>query len=323
MFDDMKSLFVGAGVRQMNHPWSGAKLGRDEGFLRMIQLDPRRPLSAPNNFAGDVLLRAPAGGARNIDWDVQEVMTGASRRDWLRYRTLWFSLLSQGYLKAGAANSDSHTLAIERVGYPRNLVYGGHARPTFDRERFDADVRAGHMVGTNGPVLDVTIEDDKGQLHRPGLEAFKPAAKAKLTIAVAVAPWIPVTELRVWVNGALKQTIDVSKDLAAANHFGLFAVRTRKEVTLEPPLVPATGDAWIVVEAGLPQGSMPDDEDGAPDGLPDLPDAELPRRPPNAAEPGLERFDLEAIAPGIWPTAFTNPFLLDRDGDGWTAPGLP
>jgi hypothetical protein len=48
----------------------------------------------------------------------------------------------------------------------------------------------------------------------------------------------------------------------------------------------------------------------------------VPRRPPNAAEPSSERFDLEAVAPGVWPAAFTNPFLLDRDGGGWKAPGL-
>ena len=114
MMDDMEALYAdpGAGVRQMNHPWSEAKLGRDQGFLRAIGMDPRRPLEAPDNFAGNVLLRTPGTHFRNIDFDVQEVMTGASRRDWLRYRALWFSLLNQGYLRAGAANSDSHTLAI-------------------------------------------------------------------------------------------------------------------------------------------------------------------------------------------------------------------
>ncbi|MDB4979918.1 MAG: hypothetical protein JWM82_670 [Myxococcales bacterium] len=327
MFDDMASLFVGQGVRQLNHPWSEAKLGRDQGFLRMLQLDPRRPLT-DDTFASRVLLRTPGAGKpgahkRNLDWDVQEIMTGASRRDWLRYRALWFSLLSQGIVRAGAANSDSHTLSVERVGYPRNLVYGGHTRANFDRERFDADVRAGHMVGTNGPVLDVTIDDDKGLLRRPGVEPFKPAAHATLTISVAAAPWIPVTDVRIFVNGVLKQTLDVSKDFPAGNHFGLIASRTRKEIPLVEPLLPATGDAWIVVEAGLPQDTPPDDEDGVADGVPDLPDAELPTRPPNAAESGLERFDLEAVAPGVWPAAFTNPFFIDRTGDGWTAPGLP
>jgi hypothetical protein len=326
MMDEMEALFAvagGQGVRQMNHPWSEAKLGRDQGFMRMLKFDPRKPLEGDGNdsFASQVLLRVPATTRRNIDFDVQEVMTGASRRDWLRYRAIWFSLLSQGFLRAGAANSDTHTLAVERVGYPRNLVFGGHDRAAFDREKFDEDVRKGHMFGTNGPVLDATIDDAAGTLHRPGLDSFTPAAKATLTVAVTAAPWIPVHEVRVFVNGELKKVFDVSKTFQDRFAFGTAVRQARVTATLEPPLLPATGDVWIVVEAGLEQTQdTPDDEDGVSDGLPDLPDSEVPGRPPL----GDDRFDLEAIAPGVWPTAFSNPFLLDRDGQaGWTAPGLP
>jgi hypothetical protein len=319
MMDDMEPLFVGAGVRQMNHPWSDAKLGRDQGFLRMIEMDPRKPLTPGQGyFAADVLLRTPGTQHKNIDFDVQEVMTGASRRDWLRYRTLWFSLLSQGFLHAGAANSDSHTLSIERVGYPRNLVFGGHDLATFDRERFDADVRAGHMIGTNGPVLDVTIDDATGALHRPDVgKSFAPGPKSKLTITIAAAPWIPVTQVRVYVNGELAASRDVSGMFAEGNHFSLGPQRGSLEIPLSDLAMPTAKDAWIVVEAGMDQDLPPDDDD---DGLPDLPDADLPTRPASSNE----RFDLEAIAPGVWPVAFTNPFLLDRNGDmGWQAPGLP
>jgi len=54
------------------------------------------------------------------------------------------------------------------------------------------------------------------------------------------------------------------------------------------------------------------------DGLPDLLNEDIPTRP----DPTDSRFDLEAIAPGVWPTAFSNPFLLNLDGGDWTAPGL-
>jgi len=84
-------------------------------------------------------------------------------------------------------------------------------------------------------------------------------------------------------------------------------------------LLPAQGDAWLVVEAGLEQETPPDDEDGKSDGLPDLSDADLPTRPRDTTDP---RFDVEAVAPGIWPAAFTNPFLLNLDGGDWVAPGL-
>jgi hypothetical protein len=319
MMDDIEPFFADTrgGVRQMNHPWSETKLGRDQGFLRMLGMNPTQYLDAPGNFAGSVLLRTPGQQRRNIDYDVQEVMTGASRRDWLRYRTLWFSLLNQGYLRAGAANSDSHTLDVERVGYPRNLVFGGHDRATFDRERFDADVRAGHMIGTNGPVLVATLTDGLGTAHSPGLEAFATGPKSTLSISVAAAPWIPFSEVRVFVNGVLAAPpISVPRPLAP-DHFGVQEVRFETSLALSSLPMPA-GDAWIVVEAGMAQ-DLPPDTDG--DGLPDLPDADLPGRPAKVTD---DRFDLEAIAPGVWPVAFTNPFLLDSDGDGkWQAPGLP
>jgi hypothetical protein len=82
------------------------------------------------------------------------------------------------------------------------------------------------------------------------------------------------------------------------------------------PLLPTKGDAWLVVEAGLHQ-ETPADTDG--DGLPDLLD-DPPGRPDRVDDP---RFDLQAIAPGVWPTAFSNPFLLNLDGGDWTPPGLP
>jgi hypothetical protein len=321
MMDDLEALgrYTGAPVRQLNHPFSETKLGRDQGYLRMLKYDPRTPIAPHASFAADALLRRPGsggGGHANLDWNVQEVMTGASRRDWLRYRTLWFSLLSQGILRAGAANSDSHTLALEKVGYPRNLVFGGHDPSAIDVERLDADVVAGHMVGTNGPVIDATVAVGAGDVHHPDLAPFAASVNATLTVTVTAAPWIPVSEVRVIINGKVARTLDVSATFAAIDHFGSLPGRAQVTVPLSS-LLPSRGDAWLVVEAGLEQPTPPDD-DG--DGLPDLADADLPSRPRAIGDP---RFDVEAIAPGVWPTAFTNPFLLNLDGGDWQPPGLP
>jgi hypothetical protein len=323
LMDEMDLVFANpaGSVRQLNHPYSASKLGRDQGYLRAIDYDPTTPIpGTPTDgasFAANTLARAPGGGYRNMDWNVQEVMTGASRADWLRYRALWFSLLSQGYLRTGTANSDSHSLAVERIGYPRNLIWGGHDPATLNFDRFDADVLAGHVEGTNGPVLDVAIVDRNGNTYRPGLTPITPMAGADLQVKVTAAPWIPVTEVRVFVNGKLARV--VAADRASTNPFGTQAVPYVKAQRLAlAPLLPPTGDAWIVVEAGLHQDTPPD-TDG--DGLPDLADIDVPRRPASESDP---RFDLEAVAPGVWPTAFSNPFLIDLDADGtWTAPGLP
>jgi hypothetical protein len=109
------------------------------------------------------------------------------------------------------------------------------------------------------------------------------------------------------------------------------------KATLAELLGDTKGDAWLIVEAGLPLPAAADlDNDGLVETLDnngdgtidnkDVPadedDADLrfpnPGRPPN----GDPRFHLEAIAPGTWPYAFTNPFLLNLDGGQWAAPGL-
>jgi hypothetical protein len=323
MMDEMAALFTPdtMGVRQLNHPYMTTKLGRDQGFTRAIGYDPTTPIEPGKSFAADVLLRRPnPAGRRNIDWDVQEVMTGASRADWLRYRTLWFSMLSQGFLRAGAANSDTHSLGLEQVGYPRNLVFGDYrdqmSKGKFDVAAFDADVRAGHMVGTNGPVLDVTIDDGAGNLYRPGLTPIAVKRAGGLNVTVTAAPWIPVQEIRIFVNGALAMPPRRVDSFFTLDPFGSTVATTNKITFPLASLLPSSGDAWLVVEAGMHQDTPPD-KDG--DGLPDLPDDPSPPRP------AIDdvRFHVEAIAPGVWPVAFSNPFLLDIDGGGWRAPGLP
>jgi hypothetical protein len=344
MMDDFEGRFwlgdVVEGVRQLNHPFADSKLGRDQGFLRAIGYDPRTPIAPGASFAADLLLRTPGGGPasrRNIDWDVQEVMNGASLGDWLRYRAFWFSLLSQGIVRAGTANSDSHSLALEQVGYPRNLVFCEaypfappvpctHDREALDPVKFDDDVRRGHMVGTNGPVLTVTISDGINEF-RPGLDPIQVLLpSAELVINVAAAPWIPVTEVRVIVNGrivndqtgaAAGKPIDVSADFGG-NHLGTQPLKLKYplKLALASLLKGVAGDAWLIVEAGL---ALPNAVDLDDDGLPDLADADIPGRPDRVTDP---RFDFHAIAPGAWPAAFTNPFLIDVAGDGWKAPGL-
>jgi hypothetical protein len=317
MMDDVASLLVGPGVRQLNHPFADSKLERAQGFLRAIGYDPRTPIAPGASFAADVLLRQPGGadGKRNIDWDVQEVMNGSSRESWLRYRALWFSMLSQGIARGGTANSDSHSLALGQVGYPRNLVFTDPRQGDFGLDRFNEDIRRGHMVGTNGPILDVTIKDG-GAVYRPGLDPIQPSPDAQLVVKVSAAPWIPVTKVRVIVNGVARTLAENPAELLAVDPLGTkIASKEFDPIPLAPllkpdPMKPAA-DAWLIVEAGT---DLPDVVDTDGDGLPELVD-------PGLSPKGLLA-DYQAIVPGAWPIAFTNPFLIDVDSDGWHPPGL-
>jgi hypothetical protein len=334
LFDRVRPGFVGRGVIQMNHPLAGSSFGRDEGFLTAIGYDVRTTVpNAPSDTGPGQLVRASTAGTTALAYDVQEVMNGTSTRQHSDYRLAWFSFLNQGIVRGGTANSDSHTLAVEVLGYPRNLVFGGHTLASFDPERFDEDVRQGHMVGTNGPVIVATLGGEG-----PGLKPFQPRSGATLNLEVRAAPWIPVTEVRVVVNGTVVRTIGGNDLRKPTNPFGKDGiVRFAGSLPLEDLLarVPADKDAWIVVEAGLPPVPARDlDPDGRPDTTDMNHDGVIDERDrigrdddETWEEPGRPRvddprFSAHVIAPGHWATAFTNPWLVDRKGDGWTAPGL-
>lgn len=338
LFDRIEALFDGTGVRQLNHPFADNVFGRDEGYLTALAYDPREPIvGASEPDAGAYLMRAPAGGRRNIDHDVQEVMNGAATKNFAKYRAGWFAFLNQGFLRGGTANSDSHTLAVEVMGYPRTLVSGDHSVVGFDREAFNEDVRRGRMTGTNGPILIACVDTEDGGCAGPGLDHQRPATEAMLHIELRAAPWIPVQEIRIIVNGKLVRTI-VNGIGELLDPFGAQGVLLyADQMPLSELLSGVEGDAWIVVEAGYPLWPAADlvDDDGIldttdnnGDGVVDTRDHEGLEEDDYYHEPPAPlqddpRYHLAIIAPGTWPTAFTNPLVLDLDGDGkWSAPGL-
>jgi len=82
-------------------------------------------------------------------------------------------------------------------------------------------VRGGRLYGSTGPILEVTL-DGRG----PG-ERFRGAA-GELHIVVRAAEWVPVHEVRVFVNGALRQRVDLaeSRDLVLPMRFSADAFVT-------------------------------------------------------------------------------------------------
>jgi hypothetical protein len=331
LFDKLVPTMSERGVIQMNHPFAAASFGRDEGYLSAIGLDPRRVIGtspAPSTPEAQ-LVKRPNGGRNALDFDTQEVMNGTSTLAFHRYRIAWHAFLSQGILRAGTANSDSHTLATDALGFPRNLVAGGHSVRGFDAARFNADVRDGHMIGTNGPVIVATV-DQRG----PSLAPFLPTPGAALAIEVRAAPWIPVEEIRVIVNGRIARTIAGKALTRPVDPFGSGGIlRYRGTVPLAELLGVDDDDAWISVEAGLPLYPTADVDD---DGLPDTTDNDgngvIDQRdrdgraddawyvePPRPREADT-RFHAWVVAHGHWSAAFTNPFFVDRTGDGWKAP---
>jgi hypothetical protein len=333
------------GVIQLNHPLGAGAFGRDFAWGTTIGVDLTIPL--PSGFDDtEVSLfgRTPPGAQfANSDFDTQEVMNGTNNGLYLQYRAFWFWLLDQGIIRAGMANSDSHSLLENVVGIPMTVVWTDSTVADFDVSEFNAALKAGRSFGTNGPVLEVTMTNAAGDVVRPSLEPFTPEAGAQLSITLRAAPWVPVPEVRVYVNGELVQTIDVPERPTVET----VELLTDHPVALSD-LLGDGDDGWIVVEAGWPLAENEDlDCDGAPDtgdnngdGTIDWHDieafAELDEAPdgPCYEESGpmtdpaapLERngalYRFRAVVPGGYPLAFTNPLLIDRAGDGFDAPGV-
>ena len=151
-------------------------------------------------------------------------------------------------------------------------------------------------------------------------------------VRVSAAPWIPVREVRIVVNGGVARRIELAESRPRPLE------RLRASLPLDELLPAGTRDAWLLVEAGEPLplaadldgDGIPDTGDNDGDGVVDRRDVApgddvgplgIPPAPADAADPG---FEFAAVSAGGLPQAFTNPFLLDRDGDGrFEGPGLP
>ena len=348
LFDNVKameptSVPPGTQLIELNHPWAPTYFGRDMGFARAIFMDLRQDLPKDDDGTNNgVYVRKPRGASfRNSDHHAQEVMNGSQNDALLQYRAFWWYVLNQGHLRTGTANSDSHSLTDNTAGMPRNVVWTSTAAgPGFDVVPFNTAIKQGRVLGTNGPIIEASITTPAGE--RPwSFEPIKPAAGAQVKVRVRSAPWIPVQEIRFVVNGKVVKTVPAAVP-AAADPFGDGDLdRYEGQVPLDDLLTGVSGDAWLVIEAGRALATAADlggGLDDGPDGMPDTTDnngdgkidqadvAKGATYGPLANPPAPSDTDVAwhyfKITDG-YPFSFTNPFILDRNGNGlFDAPGV-
>lgn len=343
LFERTKPLFSGEPLIELNHPWADPEFGRDLGFPRAIMLDLNKDLPTTDDGTRQAFMRHTPKDSTfpNDGHHAQEVMNGTDNGLLLQYRSFWHYTLSQGQLKTGTANSDSHSLTDNTVGMPQNLVSTTTpAGPGFDVGAFNRAIKEGRSQGTNGPVIEATIEDAASVPRSYSMTAFAPRAGATVKVKIASAPWIPVEEIRFVVNGKVKKVLTgiplPADPFAETGNF----VRYDGEVALSELTAGVTGDAWLVIEAGRPLllagdlgGGLENAKDGVPDttdndgnGVVDAADVKEGAKMGPLADPpkpkrGETGYDYAAVTNG-YPFGFTNPFILDLNGDGaFTAPG--
>ena len=223
----------GAEIVQLNHARPSRDRVRHVAFLSHLRVagegfDPRRPLDAPPN---SLLLVPGSDGTRPIDFDVMEVMNGASREKYRLLRRDWYALLRQGVRRTGTANSDTHG-PDQLAGYPRNYVYTGDG--PFEAGAFNDALRAGRSFGTTGPLF----AEFQVNGARTGELASAPSGRVEVRFEVVAADWVPVDEVRLLVNGEVVRV------------FPGPGVERRVELALER-------DAFVTLEAGAPLDADP------------------------------------------------------------------
>ncbi len=192
---------------QLNHPRVLARDQIDAGaFFTHLGVvgapyDPTQALDAETNRT--LVERDAATGLRDLDFDAIELLNGKRMERYRLVRADWISLLLQGEARVGTANSDSH-MAHELPAMPRTYVaLADDGIASFDETAFMTSLRAGNAFGSSGPLLDVTL----GGVGLGGRFAGREGA---LRVGVRAAPWVPVSELRVWQNGELAEKRAIS-----------------------------------------------------------------------------------------------------------------
>ena len=258
----------------------------------------------------------------------------------------WFNLINQGIVRAGVADSDTHSTMLNQSGFPRTMV----ASPTDApgalgaiADTLSGNVNDGRAFGTNSPMVRITtLAASTGQTG--GLELGLPTEIATtdggvdVTVEIQSPIWAEFDTVEFYVNpvtirststasvgGGFPDVVvpayGVAPDFVQTAGVD-FTVNTvvvdpgipgasRLEATTTLSLTGLTEDVWVVA---IVRGT-----DGVSRPLfPIIPNDLTQAGNGNLA--GLTDGNLGEN--GITSMAYTNPLFVDVDGGGWTPPGV-
>lgn len=217
----------------------------------------------------------------------------------------WFTMLNLGYRFTALANSDTHSTTTTEAGCPRNYVLIGTDEPSYidDQEMADA-VRAGRVIASYGPFIQLSVD---GAII--GDELVSDAETLTAAVDVQAPTWMDVDRVELYENGTMIHSWEVQGDAPA---------RFQDSIEVRP-----TRDSWYVAIA-VGDGSL------APVFTPvERPIIDLQAVVVEALA-GVEAvgtfLDPAVPIPEVYPItpfAVTNPIWVDREGDGFDAPGVP
>jgi len=278
-----------------------------EGLFTQKAFDPTQPLPAWWQTPGAFSL-----GKKQGDFDALELLNASSWdpshpdawfSEFQALRKDWFSILNQqaptSFTKALGLSSAVYSVDTS-VGMARTYVkaqslaldnltgfYQG------DLSKVQTALNKGALVASTGPLVDATLSAN-GKSAGPGELLDGPNASVTLTVKLfAAQDWVPVDELRVVING-VTTVLDINELQPLPVDDANYDWRLRQGTFVLN--LPATKDAWVVVEAGVPLGTT------------------------GAYLPGTA---WDKIMHGIYPVAVSNPIFVSVLKSGsYTPPGL-
>jgi hypothetical protein len=218
LFKHIRDAERGQGVINVHHP----RIDHEIGYFNLGGLDSAH-------------LRWERRGM-SFDFDAVEVLNGyqdSERRSVDRVVADWINLLNHGRLVTATGNSDTHHLDHNIGGYPRNFVRVPDDRPEHVTPHQIAQAVLAHRVMfTTGPFIRLHAGGaDIGELGRA-----EKGGRVRIDIEVLAAPWIDVSVVRLFANGAEMRKWDVAPGQAAQR------LKESVELTLDR-------DTWIFARA--------------------------------------------------------------------------
>lgn len=249
----------------------GLETGLMTTIAELSGLAPGTPIPGDNPYYGETA--ATGSNTRWIDFDLLQLLSGKDYDQYLLARDDWFNLLEAGLYRPATGGSQPGETRNLPIGTVRTYVQvGDTALRDNDLADFWSAVRTGKMFVTNGPIIQASVNGvGYGGTTSAG------GGSASVQVSVSSAPWIPVDEVRLILDGQVVKTVPIGTESTPP---------LRYEGTLSVDLPAGRSQHWVVVEAG----------------------ASLNALRTGQAETGT----FGRIYPGHLPLAFTNPIFINN-----------
>jgi hypothetical protein len=155
---------TGSGVNtvQINHYYS--HFGIDGGSGLAIDTGTEPPSSAVSAIMGPARRLDPlVGNYFSGTFDALEIWIGESRGQVFgnflgQNAGDWFNMINQDIISTAIADSDTHRRFLTQAGFPRSMVANldDDTVGSLDQDDMSAQVNAGRVLGTNGPMIRIT-----------------------------------------------------------------------------------------------------------------------------------------------------------------------